>query len=186
MAKHNVDVTNKARLQIGIAHYNEYVKELEEKLGKDKAAAVINEPMENLKTIEAAQVMYRIEKNQHPKGAPRTKEDLAMWTHADQVRLEKGEKAYWDAVRVVGTEFGPDKVDRLFGIQKEAKMVASAIERLSPGTDAKDISSKSLAKFAELMEPVREKTPEARSVEELAEAFKKIYPDKASFDAKLA
>jgi hypothetical protein len=186
MAKHNVDTTSKVRLEIGIANYNQYVKELEEKHGKEKASAIINEPMEKLRTIEAAQMLYRIEKNQHPKGAPKTKEDLANWTHADQVRLEKGEKAYWDALRVVGTEFGPDKVDRLFGIQREASKVAQAIERLAPGTDAKEISAKSLAKFAELMEPVREKSPEAKSVEELAEAFKKIYPTKASFDAKLA
>jgi hypothetical protein len=185
MAKHNVETTNKVRLQIGIANYNEYVKELEEKHGMEKAATIINEPMEKLKTIEAAQILYRIEKNQHPKGAPKTKEDLANWTHADQVRLEKGEKAYWDAVRVVGAEFGADKVDRLFGIQQEAKKVAQAIERLAPGTNAKEISAKSLAKFNELMEPVREKSPEAKSVEELAEAFKKIYPTKASFDAKL-
>lgn len=186
MAKYNVDTTNRVRLQIGIVNYNEYVKDLEEKYGKEKAAVIINEPMEKLKTVEAAQTLYRIEKNQHPKGAPKTKEDLANWTHADQVRLEKGEKAYWDAVRVVGAEFGPDKVERLFGIQQEANRVAQAIERLAPGTNAKDVSEKSLAKFNALMEPVRQKSPEAKSVEELAEAFKKIYPTKASFDAKLA
>lgn len=186
MAKYNVDMTNQVRLQIGVANYNEYVKQLEEKHGKEKAAEIISEPVEKLKTVEAAQMLYRIEKNQHPKGSPKTKEDLANWTHADQVRLEKGEKAYWDAVRVFGAEFGPDKVDRLFGVQKEANQVAQAIERLAPGVSAKEISQKSLAKFEELMQPVREKSPEAKSVEDLAKAFKKVYPNKAAFDSKLA
>lgn len=186
MAKYNVDTTEKVRMQIGIANYNEYVNELEQKYGKEGAAAIIAEPMEKLKTVEAAQMMYRIEKNQHPKGAPKSKEDLADWSHADQVRLSMGEKAYWDAVRVVGAEFGPDKTDRLFGVRKEADQVAKAIERLAPGTDAKEISAKTLEKFSELMEPVRQKAPEAASVDDLAQAFKQVYPSKAAFDAKLA
>mmetsp|Transcript_66977 Transcript_66977/g.193545 ORF Transcript_66977/g.193545 Transcript_66977/m.193545 type:complete len:242 (+) Transcript_66977:58-783(+) len=186
MAKYNVEATEKVRLQIGIANYNEYVKELEEKHGKEKAAAIIAEPMEKLKTVEAAQMMYRLEKNQHPKGAPKTTEDLANWTQADQSRLAMGEKAYWDAVRVFNAEFGPQKADQLFGIRKEADAVAAAIERIAPGTNAKEVSAKTLGKFNELMEPVRQKAPEASSVEELANAFKKVYPSKSSFDSKLA
>jgi hypothetical protein len=186
MAKFNVATTEKVRTQIGIANYNEYVAELESKHGKEEAAVIIAEPMEKLKTVEAAQMMYRIEKNQHPKGAPKSKEDLADWTHADQARLNMGEKAYWDAVRVVGAEFGPDKADRLFGVRKEAAEVAQAIQRLAPGTDAKEISANTLGKFNELMEPVRAKAPEAASVDELAKAFKTVYPSKAAFDAKLA
>lgn len=186
MAKYNVDTTEKVRAEIGIASYNEYVKEMEDKYGKEKAAEIIAEPMEKLKTIEAAQMMYRMEKNQHPKGAPKTSEELAAWTQTDQARLDMGEKAYWDAVRVVGAEFGPTVADRLFGIQKEADQMAEAIQRLSPGTDAKEVSAKTLSKFNELMEPVRQKAPEAASVDDLAKAFKKVYPNKAAFDAKLS
>jgi hypothetical protein len=186
MARFNVDTTETVRKQIGIANYNEYVKELEEKHGKEEAAVIIAEPMEKLKTVEAAQMMYRIEKNQHPRGAPKSKVDLADWTHADQTRLNMGEKAYWDAVRVVGAEFGPDKADRLFGVRKEAHQVAQAIERMAPGIDAKEISAKTLGKFNEFMEPVRANSPEAASVDDLAKAFKKVYPSKAAFDAKLA
>lgn len=186
MAKHNVDTTEKVRMQIGIASYNEYVKEMEDKYGKEKAAAIIAEPVEKLKTIEAARMLYRIEKNQHPKGAPKTSEDVAAWTQVDQARLDMGEKAYWDAVRVVGTEFGPEVANRLFGIQKEADQVATAVQRLSPGTDVKEVSAKTLSKFNEMMEPVRKQAPEATSVDDLAKAFKKVYPSKAAFDAKLS
>ncbi len=186
MAKYNVDTTEKVRLQIGISNYNEYLRDIESKLGKEKAAEVVAEPMENLKKIEAAQMMYRIEKNQHPKGAPKSKEDLAMWTQADQSRLEMGEKAYWDAVRVFAAEFGPHKADRLFAVQKDAEQVAQAIQRLAPGVDANEISAKSLSKFNELMAPVREKAPEKANVEDLIQAFKLAYPTKASFDSKLA
>mmetsp|Transcript_100975 Transcript_100975/g.290439 ORF Transcript_100975/g.290439 Transcript_100975/m.290439 type:complete len:242 (+) Transcript_100975:41-766(+) len=186
MAKYNVEATEKTRRQIGIANYNEYLRDLEDKHGKERAAEIVAEPYENLKKVEAAQMLYRIDKNQHPRGAPKTKEDLASWTHADQSRLEMGEKAYWDAVRVFGAEFGPQKADRLFGIQQEADQIADAIQRLAPGVDAKEVSKKSFAKFDELMEPVREKAPGNASVEELIKAFKVAYPTKASFDAKLA
>jgi len=186
MAKYNVDSTEMIRTQIGIANYNEYVKDLEDKHGKEKAAEIINEPVEKLKSVEAVRMLYRIEKNQHPNGAPKTSEEVAAWTQTDQVRLEMGEKTYWDAVRVVGAEFGPAVADRLFGIKKEADQVAAAVKRLSPDTDVKEISAKTLGKFNELMEPVRKEAPKTASVDDLAKAFKKVYPNKAAFDAKLS
>jgi len=186
MAKYHVDTTEKVRMQIGIAKYNEYVKELEETHGPEKAAAIISEPAEKLKMVEAAQMMYRLENNQHPKGAPKTQADLVSWTHSDQVRLEMGEKGWWDAVKVVGAEFGPTAADRLFGVQKEAQAVSQAIERLVPGSNAKAVSAKTLEKFNDVMEPVREQAPKDATVDDLAAAFKNIYPNKASFDAKLS
>ena len=181
MTKYYVDATEKARIQIGIANYNEYVKEMEEKHGKEKAAEIIAEPVEKLKTVEAAQMVYRLQNNQHPKGAPKTKADLASWTQADQSRLEMGEKAYWDAVRVFGAEFGAESADRLFGISKEAAQVSQAVERLAPGS-----SKVSLEKFSEILEPVRAKAPENPTVDDLAAAFKKVYPTKKSLEVKLA
>eukprot|EP00934_Nitzschia_sp_Nitz4_P001957 Nitzschia sp. Nitz4//scaffold86_size83305//47973//48822//NITZ4_005263-RA/size83305-snap-gene-0.171-mRNA-1//-1//CDS//3329559253//1957//frame0 len=178
LAKFRVEATENIRFQIGIAKYNEYVQELEEKHGKEEAAAIIAEPLENLKKVEAAQLLYRLDNNQHPKGEPKTEADLASWTKADQTRFEMGEKAWWDAVRVVGTEFGAEPADRLFGTQQESKMVGEAIERLFPG--ASSDPSKTLEKFGTLMEPVREQAPANASVEELAAAFKKVYPTKAS------
>lgn len=186
MAKFNVDETEKVRIQIGIANYNEYLRELEGKFGKEKAAEIVAEPVENLKKVEAAQMMYRLDKNQHPKGAPKTKEDLALWTQADQSRLEMGEKAYWDSVRVFAAEFGPHRADELFRVRNDAKQVADAIQRLAPGIDAKEVSAKTFSKFDELMEPVREKTPGNPTVDDLIKAFKQAYPTKASFDAKLS
>lgn len=186
LAKVNVDKTEEVRMMIGIAKYNEYVKELEDKFGKEKAAEIIAEPVTQLKKLEATRLLYRLEKNQHPRGAPKTKEELATWTQTDQSRLDMGEKAYWDAVRVFGSEFGFQTTDRLFHVQKDADAIAAAVATVMPGTDTKEIAKKTMNKFNELMEPVREKAPENATVDELATAFKKVYPNKAAFDSKLA
>ena len=79
MAQFKVDTTEKIRTSIGVAKYNEYVKEMEDKHGKEKATEIINEPTEQLKDIEAYQVLHRIANDVHPKGAPKTKEDMMNW-----------------------------------------------------------------------------------------------------------
>lgn len=108
-------------------------------------------PTKKLKTVEAAQMIYRIQNNQHPKGAPKTKADLASWNQADQSRSEMGENAYWDAVRVFGAEFGVESAGRLFRISKEAAQVGHAVERLAPGSSS---NATSMEKFNEILEPV--------------------------------
>jgi hypothetical protein len=130
MAQYKVDVTEKLRENIGVAKYLEYTKEMEEKYGKEKAAEIIAEPTERLADAKAHQVVYRLQNNQHPKGAPKTKEDLQDWTHADQVRLEMGEKEWLDSVKVVGSEFGPESVERLFGLQKDRTEIKEAVDRV--------------------------------------------------------
>lgn len=130
MAQYKVDVTQKLREKIGVAKYLEYTNFLEEKHGKETAEQIVAEPFEELKDIQAQQVLFRLQTNQHPKGAPKTQEDLQKWTHADQVRLEMGEKVWWDSVTVVGSEFGLDSVERLFRVQKEKAEVKAAVDRL--------------------------------------------------------
>ena len=60
MAQFKVDTTEKIRTSIGVAKYNEYAKAMEDKHGKDKAAEIIAEPSNQLKDIEAYQVLYRL------------------------------------------------------------------------------------------------------------------------------
>ena len=103
MAQYNVDKTEEVRTSIGVAKYNEYVKEMEDKHGKEKAAQIINEPSEQLKNVEAYQVLHRIANNVHPKGPPKTKDDLMKWTYADQVRLEML-ICHWRLDTIDGTE----------------------------------------------------------------------------------
>ena len=126
-------MTEKIRESIGVAKYNEYVKEMEDKHGKEKAAEIIAEPTEQLKDIEAYQVLHRVANNVPPKGPPKTKEDIMKWTYADQVRLEMGEGEWWDSVKIVGYEFGLAKTNALFGLSKENELIESAQSRLIPG-----------------------------------------------------
>ena len=92
-------------------------------------------------------MIYRLQTNQHPKGAPKSQEDLQEWTHADQVRLEMGEKLWWDSVKCVGSEFGPEAVDKLFGIEKEKTEIKDAVERVYNKIPA-DAKESALAKAA--------------------------------------
>jgi uncharacterized short protein YbdD (DUF466 family) len=186
LAQFRVDATEKLRTKIGIANYNEYVKDLEEKHGKEKATEIIDEPMKKLKGVEAALMLHRMENNQHPKAIPKTQQEMQDWTHADQVRSEMGEKAWWESVRVVSVEFGPEKVDRLFGVKKEAETAANAIERIVPGANVMESSAKVLETFNKVMEPVREAAPEAKSVDDISAAFKKVYPTEADLKKTLS
>merc|ERR1711865_844625 len=101
-AQFKVDTTEKIRTSIGVAKYNEYAKAMEDKHGKDKAAEIIAEPSNQLKDIEAYQVLYRLANNEHPKGGPpKTNKEIFNWSHADQVRLEMGEGEWWDSVKIL-------------------------------------------------------------------------------------
>ncbi|KAL3918563.1 MAG: hypothetical protein SGARI_007432 [Bacillariaceae sp.] len=134
MAQYKVDTTEKIRQAMGTAKYNEYVKAMVDKHGKEKADEIIAEPSEQLKDLEAYQVLHRVANNQNPKGSPpKSADDLKTWTYADQVRSEMGEKEWWDSVKLIGYEFGLDKADALFGLSKERELVESAQNRLVPG-----------------------------------------------------
>jgi uncharacterized short protein YbdD (DUF466 family) len=183
MAQYKVDTTEKIRKSIGVARYNEYVKEMEDKHGKEKAAEIFNEPTEQLKDIEAYQVLHRIANNTHPKGPPKTKDDLMKWTYADQVRLEMGEGEWWDAVKIIGYEFGLAKTDALFGLKKENDLIHSAQSRLIPGFAEKKESALSAAKKIE--DSVKEAAPGAKSAADFAAAFNDLYPTKDDLDAAL-
>ena len=183
MAQFKVDTTEKIRSSIGVAKYNEYVKEMEDKHGKEKAAEIIKEPSEQLKDIEAYQVLHRIANNIHPKGPPKTKDDLVKWTYADQVRLEMGEGEWWDAVKIIGYEFGLAKADALFGLKKENDLIDAAQTRLVPGFAAKKESAFSAAKKIE--DSVKEAAPGGKSSSDFAAAFNDLYPTKDDLEAAL-
>lgn len=177
MAQYKVDTTEKVRQAIGVAKYNEYVMEMENKHGKEKAAEIIAEPTQQLKDIEAYQVLHRVANNTHPKGAPKSKEDLKSWTYADQVRLEMGEKEWWDSVKIVGYEFGLEKTDKLFGLSKENELIESAQKRLIPGFNEK--KAKSLAAVQKITDEVKAAAPsEGATQADYAAAFKELYPTK--------
>jgi hypothetical protein len=183
MARYRVDITEKFRTGIGIAKYNEYVKEMVEKHGEEKATDIITEPDEQLKNIQAFQILNRKANKMHPKGAPKTKKDLQNWTPADQVRLEMGEKEWLDSVKIVGQEFGPEKVERLFGLQKEKTMIREARLRVYPGS--KEADAAAMAKARKILSTVKEAAPEAKTAPELITAFKTLYPTMADFEASL-
>lgn len=149
MAQFKVDTTEKIRTSIGVAKYNEYAKAMDDKHGKDKAAEIIAEPSNQLKDIEAYQVLYRLANNEHPKGGPpKTNTEIFNWSHADQVRLEMGEGEWWDSVKIVGYEFGLAKTDKLFGLSKEYEKIDSAQNRLIPGLkDRKEAALSSVKKI---------------------------------------
>mmetsp|Transcript_15928 Transcript_15928/g.36881 ORF Transcript_15928/g.36881 Transcript_15928/m.36881 type:complete len:238 (+) Transcript_15928:162-875(+) len=183
MAEFKVDATEKIRSSIGVAKYNEYVKELEEKHGPTKAAEIINESSEQLKDIKAYQVLHRVANDTHPKGPPRTKDDLMKWTHADQVRMEMGEGEWWDAVKIVGYEFGLAKVDALFGLQKENDLIESAQRRLIPGFAQAKENAVSAAKKVE--DSVKEAAPGGKTTADFAAAFNDLYPTKNDLESAL-
>lgn len=183
MAQYKVDTTEKIRASIGVARYNEYAKEMEDKHGKEKAAEIINEPSEQLKDIEAYQLLHRIANNTHPKGPPKTKDDLMKWTYADQVRLEMGEGEWWDAVKIIGYEFGLARTDALFGLEKENDLIVSAQSRLVPGFAERKENALSAAKKIE--ESVKEAAPGGKTAADFAAAFNDLYPTKDDLEAAL-
>jgi hypothetical protein len=184
MAQYKVDTTEKVRNAIGVAKYNEYVKELEGKHGKEKAAEIIAEPVQQLKDIEAYQVLHRVANNTHPKGAPKTKEDMKDWTYVDQVRLEMGEKAWYESVEIVGTEFGFEAADRLLNLSKTDNLVESAQKRLVPGFAER--KAKTLATVQKITDEVKAAAPaEGATQADYAAAFKELYPTKEDLLAAL-
>jgi hypothetical protein len=179
MAQYKVDTTENLRKAIGVAKYNEYVKEMEDRHGQEKAAEIINEPMEQLKDIEAYQVLHRVANNAHPKGAPTTQTGMKDWTYADQVRLEMGEEEWWDSVKLVGYEFGLETADKLFGLSKEMELIGSAQDRLVPGM--KEKKKHALASIKKVEESVKEAAPGG----DFAAAFKELYPTQGDLEAAL-
>lgn len=183
MAQYKVDTTERIRASIGVAKYNEYVKEIEGKHGKEKASEIINEPSEQLKDIKAYQLLHRIANNTHPKGPPKTKDDLMKWTYADQVRLEMGEGEWWDAVKIIGYEFGLSKTDALFGLERENDLIDSAQSRLIPGFADRKENALSAAKKIE--DYVKEAVPGRKTGADFAAAFNDLYPTKDDLEAAL-
>lgn len=179
MAQYKVDTTERLREAIGVAKYNEYVKEMEDRHGKEKAAEIFNEPSEQLKDIEAYQVLYRVANSLHPKGPPKTETDLKDWTYADQVRLEMGEEEWWDSVKLIGYEFGLGTADKLFGLSKESELIISAQERLIPG--AKGKKAEALASVKKIEDSVKQ----AAVGGDYATAFKSLYPTQEDLEAAL-
>jgi len=174
MAQFKVDATEKIRASIGVAKFNEYVKEMEDKHGKEKAAKIFDEPSDQLEDIKAYQLLYRIANNIHPKGPPKTKDDLMKWTDADQIRLEMGEGEWWDAVKIIGYEFGLAKTDALFGLKKENDLIESAQCRLVPGFVQRKENALSAAKKIE--HAVKEAAPVGKTAADFAAAFNDLYP----------
>lgn len=177
MAQYKVDTTEKVRAAMGVAKYNEYVKEMEEKHGKEKAAEIIAEPVEQLKDIEAYQVIYRVANNTHPKGAPKTKADLRDWTYVDQVRLEMGEKEWYESVKIVGSEFGLEATDKLLNLKATDALLESAQKRLVPGY--KEKKAQTLALVQKIANEVKSAAPSKDATQaDYAAAFKELYPTK--------
>jgi len=184
MAQFKVDTTEKIRTSIGVAKYNEYVKEIEDKHGKEKATEIVSEPKEQLKDIEAYQVLHRLANNVPPKGgAPKTIDEIRNWTYADQVRLEIGEGEYWDSVKIVGYEFGLNKADALFCLSKENDMIESAQTRLAPGL--KERKESALSSIKKIGDSVKEAAPSGKTSADFADAFNDLYPSKDDLKAAL-
>ena len=174
---YKVEVNEKLRAQIGVATYNEYVRDMEEKYGKEKAAEIINEPAEKLKNIQAFQTVWRVLNVKHPKGIPKTPEDMAGWTHVDKVRLELGEKDFMQHLQILIAEFGVMKADKLLGIQEDILHVQQAMGRLREMWKGEE-------KLAQREKPWEEhfKTAREIAVKKIgisAEAFEEIYTNPA-------
>jgi hypothetical protein len=183
MAQYKVDTTEKVRNTMGVARYNDYVNYMVNKYGKEKADEIIDEPVEQLKDIEAYQVIHRVANNTNPKGAPKSAMEWKTWTHADQARLEMGEKEWWDAVKIIGYEFGLEKADALFGLSKERELIENAQDRLVPGM--KEKRAEFLAGIEKIEASVKTAAPGAKTPADYAAAFKDLYPTKEDLEAAL-
>ena len=173
MAQFKVDATEKLRETMGVAKYNEYVKYMIEKHGQEKAEDIIGEPVKQLKDIEAYQVLYRVANHEDPKGPPKT--------YVDQVRSEMGEQEWWDAVKIVGYEFGLENADALFGLTEEKTLIEAAQDRLSPGM--KESRAQGVAALKKVEDSVKEAAPGATGPADYAAAFKDLYPTKEDVEA---
>lgn len=129
-AAYKVEMNEKVRENMGIAQYNEYVLEMEDKYGKEKAAEVISGPAESLKDLQALQTFLKVANGEHPKGAPKTQKEAEEWTYADQARLEMGEYEYFQHAAIVAAEFGPGKGEKISGVGKSYDKVYEAMMRL--------------------------------------------------------
>mmetsp|Transcript_28489 Transcript_28489/g.69340 ORF Transcript_28489/g.69340 Transcript_28489/m.69340 type:complete len:239 (-) Transcript_28489:53-769(-) len=184
MAQYKVDTTEKVRAAIGVAKYNEYTKEMEAKHGAEKAAEIMAEPTQQLKDIEAYQVIHRVANNQHPKGAPKSKSDLKDWSYVDQVRLEMGEKEWYESVRIVGSEFGLESTDKLLNLKATDDLVESAKKRLVPGYQEK--KAQAMAAVQKITDEVKSAAPAKDATQaDYAAAFKELYPTKDDLIAAL-
>jgi hypothetical protein len=184
MGQFKVDTTEKIRTSMGVAKYNEYVKEMEDKYGKERAVDIVDEPTEQLKDIEAYQVLHRLANNVHPKGGPpKTRDEIMNWTYSDQVRLEMGEGDWFDSIKIVGYEFGLPQTDALFGLSKENDKIESAQCRLIPGFKEKKNSALSAVKKIE--DSVMEAAPGGKTSVDFAAAFKDLYPTTDDLEAAL-
>jgi hypothetical protein len=182
MAQYKVDETARVRSAIGVAKYNEFLKQLEEKHGKEKATEIIAEPAEQLKDVQAMKMLHNLSKNTHPKGTPKTEVEKQNWSYADQIRLEMGEQEWWRSVGVIASEFGVEKADRLFGLKQETMVLQAATERIYPGTQ--EASNKRFNQLKKMMDPVAEAANGAKTVDEVMEVFKKVYPTEADLKAR--
>jgi hypothetical protein len=127
---YKVEVNEKVRESMGIAQYNEYVLEMEDKHGKEKAAEVISGPAESLKDLQALQTFLNVSNGRQPKGAPKTQKEADEWTYADQARLEMGEAEYFQHAAIVAAEFGAGKGEKISGVGKSNDGVYAAMTRL--------------------------------------------------------
>lgn len=115
---------------MGIAQYNEYLVEMEEKHGKENAAEVISGPAESLKDLRALQTFLKVANGKHPKGAPKNQKEAEEWTYADQARLEMGEAEYFQHAAIVAAEFGPRQGEKISGVGKSYAKVHEGMARL--------------------------------------------------------
>jgi hypothetical protein len=122
-----VELNERARMAMGVAQFNEYVKELEDRHGKEKAAEIVNFPTESQKNVHASKLLWATINKMHPKGLP--KDD---WTRKDIIRYEMGEDSWKDHTDVIIAEFGLEKADKLLGVHKEAKKVQEAFWLVAP------------------------------------------------------
>ena len=125
-AAYEVEVNDRVRKSIGIAAYNEYVKEMEDKHGKEEADRLINVPKENLKNLQALQTVVRFGSGQHPKGS--TPDE--SWSVTDYNRLNMGEEEYKAHRLIVAAEFGGEKAAKVLGEETDL-MINDAIKRIS-------------------------------------------------------
>jgi len=160
LAQYHVDANNKIRSVMGIASYNEYKKKMEDEHGPEMAARLVAEPEEKLKDLKALQMVMRIQKNQHPRGEPKSKEDLKNWSHVDQIRLEMGEEAWFQKVGVLVSEFGIDKVDELLGVKKSGAEVKAAFDRVLPDLNA--VKEKEKNVVYEVADIIRKNAPDLK------------------------
>uniref|UniRef100_A0A7R9WQB6 Uncharacterized protein n=1 Tax=Craspedostauros australis TaxID=1486917 RepID=A0A7R9WQB6_9STRA len=124
-----VSMTEKARIRMGVAKYNEHVKMVEEAEGAEKAAEILAMPKKIQADTYAKKMLWNVAKGKHPKGVPKPD-----WSQADLTRYEMGEAAYNDAASVLVAEFGLAVADQLVDAKKEQDSFEAAINLVAPGS----------------------------------------------------